>query len=91
MLNQILTQQDIGPLEPINTYIEACGNPQKAIIGIGATSYTKYGETAFLQANDEILVVIYDRKHYSIDAVTEKLETKQYDNENMSVLAQNII
>ncbi|WP_435236875.1 DUF5718 family protein [Psychromonas sp. PT13] len=91
MLNQVLTQKDIGPLEPVNTYINACGNPQEAIISIGATRYTEYGETTFLQPKDEILVVLYDRNHYSIDAVTEKLQAKQYDNENMSVLAQNII
>ena len=91
MLNQVLTQKDIGPLEPVNAYINACGNPQEAIISIGATRYTEYGETTFLQPKDEILVVLYDRNHYSIDAVTEKLQAKQYDNENMSVLAQNII
>lgn len=91
MLNQILTQQDIGPLELINSYIKASGNPQEAIISIGATRYTEYGETTFLQPNDEIMVVLYDRRHYSIDVVTEKLQLKQYDNENMSVLAQAII
>jgi hypothetical protein len=91
ILNQILTQENIGPLEPVNNYIKDCGNPQEAVISIGATRYTEYGETTFLQPNDEILVVLYDRNHYSLDAVTEKLQMKQYNNKNMSVLAQNII
>ena len=91
ILNQILNQENIGPLEPVNTYIKASGNPQEAIISIGATRYTEYGETTFLQPNDEILVVLYDRNHYSLKAVTEKLQMKQYNNENMSVLAQDII
>jgi len=43
MLNQINTQEDFGPLEPLSEYIAACDNPKEAIISIGATIYTEYG------------------------------------------------
>jgi hypothetical protein len=90
ILNQLLTQEDFGPLEPIESYIEACGNPKEAIISIGATRYTPYGETTFLQSGDEVLVAIYKRDSYSIDEVKENLKAKKYTLEDMSVLAQEV-
>lgn len=59
ILNQMNTQVDVGPLEPLNEYIEAAGYPEKAIISIGATRYTPYGETTFLKSGDEVIVVLY--------------------------------
>ena len=88
--NQLLTQEDFGPLEPIETYIEACGNPTSAIISIGATRYTPYGETTFLKTGDEVLVAIYKRERYSLDEVIKNLQEKHYMAEDMSVLAQKV-
>ena len=91
MLNQILNQKDVGPLEAINSYIEACGNPTQAIISIGATRYTPYGESTFLQCGDEILIALYDRNAHSLESVTKNLKNQQYTLDNMSVLAQQVI
>ena len=91
MLNQILNQKNVGPLESIGSYIEACGNPTEAIISIGATRYTPYGESTFLQCGDEILIALYDRNAHSLESVTKNLQEQQYTHDNMSVLAQQII
>ncbi|MEA3227439.1 MAG: DUF5718 family protein [Campylobacterota bacterium] len=91
MLNQLTTQEDFGPLEPLEEYIIACGNPKEAIISIGATRYTEYGETTFLKKGDEVLVVLYDRNSYTLDDVISNLKEKHYRHENMSVLAQKVI
>jgi len=91
ILNQLITQEDFGPLEAIEEYISSCGNPTQAIISIGATRYTSYGETTFLEAGDEILIAVYDKKSYSLEDVTLKLQEKQYKADNMSVLAQKVI
>jgi len=91
ILNQLITQEDFGPLEPIEEYIDSCGNPTQAIISIGATRYTPYGESTFLEVGDEILIAIYDRKSYSLEDVTLKLQEKHYKADNMSVLAQKVI
>lgn len=91
ILHQLLTQKDFGPLEPISTYIKACGNPTQAIISIGATRYTPYGENTFLQAGDEVLVALYKRNSYSLDEVIENLKKEQYTLKDMSVLAQKVI
>jgi len=90
MLNQLITQEDFGPLEPIESYIEACGNPKEALISIGATRYTPYGETTFLNAGDEILIALYDRNSYSLEDVVKNLTDKHYTLPNMSVLAQKV-
>ena len=90
MLNQLTTQEDFGPLEPIEDYIIACGNPKEAIISIGATRYTEYGESTFLKIDDEVIVVVYDRDEISEKEVVESVKTKSYDNNIMSVLAQKV-
>ena len=91
ILNQLNTQENFGPLEPINEYIHACDNPKEAIISIGATRYTEYGEHTFLQAGDESIVIVYDATKLSNADVVEMVKTSHYDNTNMSVLAQKVI
>ena len=91
ILNQINTQEDFGPLEPLSEYIHACDNPSEAIISIGATRYTEYGEKTFLKAGDESIVIVYDRTKVSSDDVLQSVKASHYNNENMSVLAQKVL
>jgi hypothetical protein len=91
ILNQINTQENFGPLEPISEYIYACNNPQEAIISIGATRYTEYGEHTFLQAGDESIVVVYDATKLSNVEVLKMVQSSQYSTENISVLAQKVL
>ncbi|MFA6191513.1 MAG: DUF5718 family protein [Sulfurimonas sp.] len=91
MLNQINTQEDFGPLEPIQEYISACGNPKEAIISIGATRYTEYGESTFLKSSDEVIVIVYNSKVFTSEAVLECVKNSSYSEENMSVLAQKVL
>ncbi len=91
ILNQINTQEDFGPLEPIADYIHACDYPQEAIISIGATRYTEYGESTFLKTGDETIVIVYDASKYSNADVLEMVKSSHYASENISVLAQKVI
>ncbi len=91
MLNQINTQENFGPLEPLNEYIHACDNPSEAIVSIGATRYTEFGEKTFLQAGDESIVIVYNHTKVSSSDVLESVKTSKYDNESMSVLAQKVL
>jgi hypothetical protein len=90
MLNQINTQEDFGPLEPLEEYIMACGNPKEALISIGATRYTEYGEKTFLQSGDEVVIVVYNRDKIKSQDVTLMIQNSAYDDKNMSVLAQKV-
>jgi hypothetical protein len=88
--NQINSQEDFGPLENIKSYINNCSEPSNAVISIGATRYTPYGETTFLQTNDEVLIVVYNHNKYTLADVEEALKNKEYTKEHMSILAQEV-
>ena len=87
---QISTQSDGGPLEPINEYISACENPKEAIISIGATRYTPYGEKTFLQVGDVSIVIVYNHTKIDSKDIKEMVKISSYDSNNMSVLSQTI-
>ncbi len=89
--NQINTQENFGPLEPLSEYIDACNYPSKMLISIGATRYTEYGETTFLKENDEIFVVVYKHKIYSFEDVIATINDKEYLKKGMSILHQKVI
>lgn len=89
--NQINTQKDFGPLEPINKYIEACNYPSKAIISIGATRYTEYGESTYLKPNDELFVIVYNHNTYSLKDIQVALRTQQYPTKDISILHQKVV
>jgi hypothetical protein len=90
--NQINTQENFGPLEPLSEYIQACNYPSDAIISIGATRYTKYGEETFLAKGDRLYVVLYNHTLYSVDDVMAQLKSEpQASSQNMSILAQKVI
>ena len=91
MSNQINTQEDFGPLEPLSEYISTCNYPQEAVISIGATRYTPYGEKTFLKAGDEVIIVVYNAKKTLHVDVLESVKNSSYNENSMSVLAQKVI
>lgn len=48
------------PLEPVGEQLRAAGQPATALVGIGATRYTAFGESTFLRDGDDALVIVYD-------------------------------
>ncbi|MCF6330653.1 MAG: DUF5718 family protein [Sulfurimonas sp.] len=91
ILKQINTQKDFGPLEELSKYILACGNPSQAIVSIGATRYTEYGESTFLNAGDEVVIIVYNHDISSLDEVISSIKNSSFDNSKMSVLSQKVI
>jgi len=89
MVYQINTQENYGPLEPINQYLAACANPKEAIISIGATRYTKFGEKTFLKKGDEIIVVLYPRDELTKEQILQNIEN--HTDKNISILSQKVI
>ena len=59
------TQKDEGPLENISAWLKAADFPSEALISIGATRYTPYGEAHFLQPGDRSIVILYDSQQYT--------------------------
>lgn len=62
MIDRLVNQPGAAdtPLEPVGRYLRAAGRPRQVLVGIGATRYTEFGETTFLQPGDESIVVVYD-------------------------------
>lgn len=91
IVNQLNTQQDSGPLEPVLSYLAEAGYPTEAVISIGATRYTAYGEMTFLVPGDEMIVVLYDTALHHADSVMEGIDVGVYDADGMSVLSQKVV
>ncbi|MCW8838884.1 MAG: DUF5718 family protein, partial [Thiovulaceae bacterium] len=91
MVKQIDTQNDFGPLEDLISYISECDQPSKAIISIGATRYTKYGETTFLKSGDEVIIVVYDNTKHSASEISKRVIDSVYTDDTMSVLKQKVL
>lgn len=62
IVDRLNRQQDspLTPLEDLGALLRAAGRPARAVIGIGATRYTDFGEHNFLSDGDESIVVVYD-------------------------------
>lgn len=91
MQKQINGQVDFGPLEPINEYLKAAGSPTEAIISIGATRYTHFGETNFLQEGDEVIVVVYDNNKYCMNPILTMANRNAFESEGISALVQKVV
>lgn len=88
--NQMNAQIDFGPLEPIGEYLRAVGCPKQAIISIGATRYTHFGETNFLQEGDEVIVVVYDNTKYCTNPILSMANRNAFEAEGISALVQKV-
>ncbi|MDD2829359.1 MAG: DUF5718 family protein [Sulfuricurvum sp.] len=91
MTHQINTQGSTGPLEPISEYLREAGLPTQAIISIGATRYTHFGETNFLQEGDEIVVVVYDNNLYCMNPLMMMVNRGDLNQEGVSALVQKVV
>lgn len=89
--NQLNTQEDFGPLEPIKTYLKEAGHPAQAVISIGATRYTHFGETNFLQDGDEVIVVVYDNDKYCMNPILSMANRGALEGEGISALIQKVV
>jgi len=90
IVNQINTQEEFGPLEDLKSYIQKANNPHNALISIGATRYTPYGETTFLKKGDKVVVAVYNHNTYSYEDMRTAVTTDSFDKENVSFLVQNV-
>ncbi len=60
LITRLNDQVDEGPLENIADWLAVAGMPPRALISIGATRYTPFGESTFLARGDRAIVALYD-------------------------------
>ena len=91
MLLKLNSQKDEGPAENIGSYLRALGHPEYALISIGATRYTDYGKTNFLNQDDESLVLLYPEDKYTPAQIEEMASKRDFSAEDISFLCQKIV
>ena len=90
-MDKLNHQENAGPAEHINAYINDAGQPERILISVGATRYTDYGEHNFLQKGDISLVVIYPSDIYSPEEILRRAGRDNLEEEDISVLAQEVV
>jgi hypothetical protein len=90
IVEKMNTQREQGPLESIPALLEVADHPQQAIISIGATRYTSFGESTFLQTGDELFVVLYNGEEYDSKTIERLLKQHSFPTEGISVLHQRV-
>ncbi len=93
LVQQINTQQAMGPLEDIRT-VMAESRPHYGIIGIGATCYTDFGngEERFLRTNDEVIVALYPAHTTSLTELEQHIHTNsQAPTSDIITLRQRVV
>jgi hypothetical protein len=68
LIDKMNNQVDFGPLEDISQHIADCGYPTQALISIGATAYAEFGEHNYLESQDEVYVIAYDKRYAKGDS-----------------------
>jgi hypothetical protein len=91
IIKKLNEQKDEGPLEDLAKYLKAANNPQGMVISIGATSYTKFGESTFLQTGDEVFVCVYDKNENSYEDIQTKVEEGKTNIDKCSLLHQIVV
>ena len=91
MIDKLNHQQDFGPLENLHQILQQAGYPQQIMISLGATAYTEFGETVFLQPGDEVSIYVYDASQNTADNVYAHLKGEQAELKDSSILQQKIV
>lgn len=73
MIDKFNTQEDMGPLEELPPFIKNLNNYKGLLIAAGATAYTDFGKTNFLEKGDEIFVYVYDAHFHSFEDIMQDM------------------
>lgn len=89
IIDRMNHQPDENPMNNIAELLEKAGYPTQAIISIGATRYTDFGEQNFLQAGDTSIVLLYPQ-HYSSAQILDMVKSNRYP-DDVSALVQHVV
>ena len=91
MLDKFNNQQDEGPAEDIHSYLVAAGCPSQIMVSIGATRYTAWGESNFLQNGDKAVVVVYPQSKYTAEEIKTMAAAENFPDPAISALIQTVV
>lgn len=90
LLDKFNHQQNEGPAEDIHSYLLAAGRPSRILVSIGATRYTTWGESNFLQNGDKAVVVVYPESKYKPEEIKKMAEKVDFSDRTISALIQTV-
>ena len=88
MLEKFNGQKNEGPAEDIHSYLVAALCPKQIMVSIGATRYTNFGETNFLQDKDKSVVVVYPESKYTAEQIKGMAQSGNFTDNTISALIQ---
>ncbi len=91
VLDKMNHQPDKDPMNDIHDLIQKAHYPTQLVLAIGATRYTPYGESHFLQVGDESIVVIYDERHYQPQQIAEMAQQNHFAENGVIALVQKVV
>ena len=92
IVRKLSDQRDEGPLEDLADWLRQAGHPTHALISIGATRYTDYGETHFLAPGDDAVVILYDARNHDAEAIEAlAADPSATSGPDLSILRQRVV
>lgn len=88
IIDRMNHQKDEGPAEDFSLHLSNAEFPKQTIISIGATRYTPFGESNFLQSGDKSIVVVYNSDKYKPAKIEEMVHNNQLEKDGISSLTQ---
>ncbi len=88
MINKFNTQEDCGPLEEISQFMANAKEAKGILIAAGATAYSEFGRTNFLEKGDELFIYVYNSRVYSHQSIIDNINGKGECLEECSKLHQ---
>ncbi|CAG20675.1 DUF5718 family protein [Photobacterium profundum] len=89
-IDRMNNQIDSGPAEDIAALLVTSGYPKQIMIAVGATRYTDYGKSNFLERDDISMVTVYDGSKYTPEDVMGMAEKGVFEREGMSSIVQRV-
>ncbi len=79
LIDKMNNQKDFSILEDISSHLKSTNYPKQALVSIGATAYAEFGESNYLQKDDEVYVIAYDKNidNDSLDLSDRKIVLHQ--------------
>ena len=90
LLEKFNNQKDDGPAEDIHSYLLEAGRPSHIMISIGATRYTTWGETNFLQNGDKTVIMVYPESKYTPEQIKKIAAMGDFSDKSISALVQTV-
>ncbi len=90
MVDCLRHQIEEGPLDDLSAMVARASFPDQAFVFVGSTRYTPFGESTFVQVDDEVVIVAYDARLTDLLAVRDAV-THHTPLSNASVLRRRVL